>query len=135
MIPFPNIPGKALAIGGAVAAAALVLTLAYCQGRTAGRQSEIVGQQERTIEAERTVGAANDTAADQRVADAITLEQQQQELEDARNCNEDPDTVRKRRACVVMRQQGRDTSAFPACRRFEGGAGACGAGGDAGGGS
>lgn len=104
----------------AIAAAAIaVLSLAYCQGKSAGRSSEVVKQQERTIEVERTVGAANETAAEARVSDTITLSQQEKELEDAEATGEDPDTLRIRRACLVMRQQGRDTTAYPACRRFE----------------
>jgi hypothetical protein len=62
-----------------------------------------------------------ETAAEERAADTDTLRTQDRELSDARNHEgDDADTRRVRRLCVVMRQQGRDTSGLAACQRFAG---------------
>lgn len=96
--------------------AVLFLTMTYCSGRSAGRDGEIADQQERTIELQNEVGAANDTAADQRVQDVVRSEQQRRELDDALKATGDPDRARAIRGCIILQQQGRDTSNIAACR-------------------
>lgn len=101
--------------GGVVIIGALLL-LAYCTGRTDGKSGEIIKQQDREIQDQRETGKANDKAADARVDDAVKLQQQQREIEDAVRNAQGPDDVRAQRGCVILRQQGRDTSSIPACR-------------------
>lgn len=95
---------------------AVLLTLAYCNGRSAGRQGEVVKQQGREIETQRDLGRANENAADARVKDATTAAQQERELTDALNTTKDTDRQRALRGCTILRQQGRDTANIPACR-------------------
>lgn len=103
-----------------VLAAALLfsamLTLAYCNGRSAGKQGEVVKQQKREIQVQHELGRANSNAAASRVLDAVTAEQQRRELEDALHSTQDLDRQRIMRGCVIMRQQGRDLSRIPECR-------------------
>lgn len=94
----------------------VLLTLAYCNGRSAGRQGEVIKQQGREIKTQRDLGRANENAADARVKDATTAAQQERELTDALNATKDPDRQRALRGCAILRQQGRDTANIPACR-------------------
>lgn len=94
----------------------VLLLLSYCTGRTDGKNSEIIGQQKEQIELQEKVGEANEKAAGSRVNDATKLQQQQQEIEDAVRNAKGPDDVRAQRGCVILRQQGRDTTQIPACR-------------------
>lgn len=93
----------------------ILLTLAYCNGRTAGRQVEVVKQQKRELDTQRDLGQANENAADARLKDATKAAQQEKELIDALNATKDPDRQRALRGCAILRQQGRDTSHIPAC--------------------
>lgn len=102
-----------------IAAAALfglLLTLAYCSGEDAGKSGEIVKQQEREIETQRDLNTANEDAASARVKDAVEAIRQEKELTDALEATDNPDRQRALRGCVILRQQGRDTSNIPACR-------------------
>jgi len=92
------------------------LLLAYCTGRSDGKSSEVIKAQDREIKVQTKVGDANENAAGTRVEDATKLQRQQQEIEDAVRNAQGPDDVRAKRGCVILRQQGRDTSAIPACR-------------------
>lgn len=92
------------------------LTVAYCTGRSAGKSGEVIKAQDREIKVQTKVNDANENAAGTRVEDATKLQQQQQEIEDAVRNAKGPDDVRAKRGCVILRQQGRDTSAIPACR-------------------
>lgn len=94
----------------------VALALTYCSGQKAGKSGEVVKSQARTIETQTQVGAANENAAASRVTDATVAVQQERELKDALAATNDPDRQRALRGCVVMRQQGRDTSNIPACR-------------------
>lgn len=94
----------------------LVLSVAYCKGRDAGKSTEIQRQQAREIETQRDLNQANENAADRRISDAVRSQQQQKELDDALTATNDPDRQRALRGCTILRQQGRDTSHLPACR-------------------
>lgn len=93
----------------------LVLVLAYCQGRSDGEADQIIDQQKREIETQQEIGKANEGAAGQRVEDAARSEREKKELSDALKAVNDPDRQRALRGCVILRQQGRDTSGIPAC--------------------
>lgn len=103
-----------------LAAAALfgtLLTLAYCKGQSAGKSSEVIKQQSREIKTQQDLGKAGENAAAARVDSAVKLEQQKRELNDALEATQDPDRQRALRGCIILRQQGRDTSHIPACGR------------------
>jgi formylmethanofuran dehydrogenase subunit B len=112
MPPFLAKYGIYLAIAAAVAA---LLTLTYCQGRSAGKSGEVVQEQKRTIQVQQEVGGANENASTARVADATKAVQQERELKDALNASKDPARQRVLRGCLIMQQQGRDTKNLPAC--------------------
>jgi hypothetical protein len=97
----------------AAAALAAILTLAYCHGRSTGRDSEVVKQQEREIEVQRDLGDANENAAEFRVEDARKLDAQERELQDATRDAKNADDARRRRACVVLRQQNPNRKDLP----------------------
>ena len=101
------------AVAGIVA---LLLTLTYCSGKSAGKADEVIEQQDRELEVQEDLGKANEGAAGQRVEDEVQTEQERRELQDALKATDDPDRQRAQRGCVILRQQGRDTSRFPACR-------------------
>ncbi len=102
-----------LALGALLAA---MLTVSYCKGQSAGKSGEVIKQQEREIDVQASVSVAHDTAADQRVLDVIELTKQEQELKDAASHATGSADARRRRGCVILRQQGRDTSRLPECR-------------------
>lgn len=112
--PFLAKYGIYLAIAAVVAA---VLGLTYCQGRSAGKSGEVVKQQERTIQVQQEVGAANENAAGARVSDATKAAQQEKELKDALDATNDPTRQRVLRGCLIMRQQGRSDKDLPAACR------------------
>lgn len=86
---------------------ALFLTLAYCQGKSAGRQAEQVEQLEDDIETLEDLGAANEGAAGDRVADAENLAEQAEELAEALALPGDSRAERRTRSlCTKARQQG-----------------------------
>jgi hypothetical protein len=93
-----------------------ILSLAYCKGQSAGRSGEVIKQQKREIEVQQDLGRANDKAGAQRLDDAMKSTKQEKELTDALNATSDPDRQRALRGCIILRQQGRDTSNIPACR-------------------
>ena len=99
---------------GVVIIAALLL-LSYCTGRSDGKKDGVIGQQEREIETLDKVGKANDSANQRRMEDYQYGVEQQREIEDAVRNAKGPDDVRAQRGCVILRQQGRDTSRIPAC--------------------
>lgn len=94
----------------------ILLTLAYCNGRSAGKQGEVIKQQEREIAVQQDLGRANDNAARSRLESAVTAERQQKELTDALNATQDPDRQRVLRGCTILHQQGFDTDRIPECR-------------------
>lgn len=94
--------------------AALVGFIAY--ERHVGATGEVVKEQARTIETQKKVGVANENAAGKRIDDTLKGEAQKKEITDAELKATSPDDARRRRGCVILRQQGRDISAIPACR-------------------
>lgn len=96
--------------------AVAILSLAYCKGVSAGKSGEVVKQQKREIETQQDIGHANEKAGDQRMKDTMQSTTQQKELQDALAATNDPDRQRALRGCIILRQQGRDTSHLPACR-------------------
>lgn len=102
--------------GGIIVAALLIGLTIYMLGRSDGKTGERVKRQEAQIEMQQEIGAANERAADTRVDDAIRLEQQRKELNDAFRDIGSPDARRARRGCIILRQQGRDTTGIPGCQ-------------------
>lgn len=113
MPPFLSKYGLYIGLGLLVFAA---LALTYCSGSRAGKSGEVVKSQARTIETQKQVGAANENAAGTRVLDATKAAQQERELKDALDASNNPDRQRVLRGCLILRQQGRDTTNIPACR-------------------
>lgn len=101
-------------LAGVVIIAAIVTI--YLRGVSAGKSGEQVKAAEREAEVQVQVNDANQNAADARVEGEVKLEQQKRELEDAQRDAKNLDDLRRKRGCVILRQQGRDTSSIPACR-------------------
>jgi Flp pilus assembly protein TadB len=116
--PFSALTSK---IFGA-AALALLLAAAFLWWRLDAK-SEALGEAkaelaaaEAEIELLKLDADLKETAATEREADNDALRNEERELQDARTHEgDDADTRRIRRLCVVLRQQGRDTSDVPAC--------------------
>ena len=105
---WPALAGGALVV--------VILTLTYCSGKSAGKSGEVIKQQKREIQTQQDLGRANEKAGGRRMEDAVRSTAQQKELEDALAASKDPDRQRALRGCIILRQQGRDTSHLPACR-------------------
>lgn len=101
----------------AIAAAVLVLSVGlYFLGKETGHTDAKFEGAKREIELRGDLQGASDNAAVERVKDAVTDQQQRKELDDALQATESSDKQRASRGCVILRQQGRDTSGIPACR-------------------
>lgn len=107
--------GKAVFFGGLLLALLLVGLAVYAVGRGDGKSGQLTLELQRENKTQVQVGDANTNASDARVEDAVRSEQQEKELKDALEATEDLDRQRALRGCVIMRQQGRDTSRIPAC--------------------
>lgn len=92
------------------------LSYAYFSGRSSGKAGEVTKQLERENEVQRDLNEAGENASVQRVEDTQLEAVQQKEIEDAVRNSKGPDDLRARRGCVILRQQGRDTSRIPACQ-------------------
>lgn len=112
--------GNGRLLGGMTVLLVLVLCLVYCTGRKDGKQGEVVEQQKRELEVQGKLGQAAGKAANQRLNDAVQTAQERKELDDALKATEGSDRQRALRGCVILRQQGRDTSRIPACAGFAG---------------
>jgi hypothetical protein len=99
-------------IVGVLAVAAL--TLAYCSGQGAGATGEQLKQAEAAAELDRRADKADAAAADARVEAANEHAKQREELTDATRDVESPADARRRRGCVILRQQGRAADAAAA---------------------
>lgn len=95
----------------------LILTLAFCQGKQSGKQGEVINQQERELDFNAAEKGAAVTASDKRVSDVVRVAMEAKELQDALETETDPYARRVLRGCIVLRQQGRDTSGIPGCLR------------------
>ena len=93
----------------------VILSLTYCEGRKSGKSGEVIEQQQRELDTQEKLGEANTSAADRRVQDSVEAVKQEKELNDAIKATSDPDRQRALRGCVIMRQQGRDTSGIASC--------------------
>jgi len=107
---------KLIVISSALVAILLIGLAIYLVGRGDGKAREVVKSQQRTIETQQKVGTANENAAGKRVDDTLKGELQKKEISDAVANATSPDDARRRRGCVILRQQGRDTASIPACR-------------------
>jgi len=104
---------RSLLIYAAIILAVIALcTLSYC----AGGAGETIKSQDGTIKVQAQVIAADGNAADARVGDTVKIANQQREIEDAVENTSGVDDARRARGCVVLSQQGRDTSRIAACR-------------------
>lgn len=107
---------KAVLWGGAAILAFALLSASYWFGRVDGVRGAKIEQLEAERELEKQASKADANAADRRVTDAVRNTQQEKELKDALEATNDPDRQRALRGCVILRQQGFDTIAIPACR-------------------
>lgn len=109
---------KAARIGIAIAIIALLLLLSYCQGRSDGKQGEIVKQQEATIKAQERDKVATDKAATERTKDQAAnrnmTEAYHDEIDRAAPGGRNSDAA-TRLACERLRRAGRDIGRIPAC--------------------
>lgn len=111
----PKLAGVIFYAGLALIVIAIAAAV-YITGRHDGKSGEVVKEQARTIDTIKKVGVANDNAAAARVDDARRQDQEKQELDDALKNASGGDDARRRGGCAILRQQGRDVSAIPACR-------------------
>jgi negative regulator of sigma E activity len=102
--------------GGLALIAVAIVGVVYFTGRHDGKSGEVVKEQARTIDTIQKVGDANTNASAARVDDTRRQDQQKQELNDALKNASGGDDARRRTGCAILRQQGRDVSAIPACR-------------------
>lgn len=102
----------AVKIAGIALLVVVILALAYC----AGGRGQVTKYQQATIKQQKEVKVADDHASATRVADAVRVETAQKDLTDALAHATTPDDLRVVRGCLILRQQGRDTAAIPACR-------------------
>lgn len=108
---------------GIIVVGMIILSLAFCQGAKSGRQGEVIDQQERELDFKAAEGGAQTKASDVRVEDVVRVAMQTKELTDALKTEPDTDRRRVLRGCIIMRQQGRDTSVIPQCSRPASGSG------------
>ena len=95
---------------------AIAVGVIYFRGVSAGKTGAQVQAQKREVKIQIEVKDANENASAARVEDTSELQNQMQELKDAQRDAKDLDDARRKRGCIVLRQQGRDTSRIPACR-------------------
>ena len=113
---FGPLGAKLIFFGGIALLVIAVIGGFIAYERHVGATGEVVKEQARTIETQTKVGKANDAAAGARVESATKIAEQKQELSNAVADATSPDDLRRRRGCAILRQQGRDPAAIPACR-------------------
>jgi len=103
---------------GFLVAAPLFFLLGQCDGRKSERAVQAAARAEANVQAMKTNAAATGKAADERVADAVTVSDNERALTDAIQDTPDsaPDNVRVALGCKRLREAGKDPAAFPACR-------------------
>lgn len=94
----------------------IAVAVIYSRGVNAGKSGEVVKQVQREAEVQVEINKANETASAVRVDAERELEKQSRDLKDAEQDAASLDAIRRKRGCVILRQQGRDTSRIPACR-------------------
>lgn len=109
---------RRITVGAAlVLLAVAALALAYCTGRRDEDAENTAELQEIEIEILNDMIDATDNAANTRAEDTMRIALEEKELQDALNTEADPDKRRALRGCIILRQQGGDTSDIPACSR------------------
>lgn len=88
----------------------------YSRGFSAGKTGEVIKQVQREAEVQTKINEVNENASAARVDAERELAEQARELKDAEQDAASLDDLRRKRGCVILRQQGRDTSRIPACR-------------------
>lgn len=101
-------------LAGVVIIGAIVVI--YTRGVSAGKSGEQVKAAQREVTVQKEITEANENASAARIDASRELEEQARELQDAQEDAGSLDTIRIKRGCVILRQQGRDTSRIPACR-------------------
>lgn len=107
---------KVVFLGGILLAVLLIGLSVYMIGRSDGKAGEVVKRQEAQIELQQDISEADKRAAHTRVDDAVRAEKERKELDDAFKDIGSPDARRARRGCIILRQQGRDTTGIPGCQ-------------------
>jgi hypothetical protein len=106
---------KVVFYGGIVFVLLLLLVGFILYEQHVGSQKEVAKQQARELKVQQQVDKANNFNADIRVEDAVRSERQTQELKDVVKNAPNPDAARIARGCLILRQQGRDTSHVAGC--------------------
>jgi len=128
-----NFTGAISAISGArnvivavLAVSGPLLLLGHCTGARSEKRACDAGRALATVKVERVDAAAKDAAAGERVADALVIQSNEQELIDAIEVIPDdkPDAVRVALGCERLRQAGTREAALPLVCRPAGGDGA-----------
>lgn len=114
---FGPLGAKLIFFGGIILIIGVALLITYFQGRSDGKMGAENARLKREVEVQKNIGNANTNAAGTRAEDAARAAQQEKELNDALHVTQDPDRQRALRGCIILQQQGRDTSRIPACRR------------------
>lgn len=98
----------------------LTLPLGYCKGYDAAQTKHEAARALANSKALQMDAAAGTQASEERVADALVVEENEEELLDAIAEVPDtaPDAVRVRLGCERLRAQGTDTTAIPSCLRY-----------------
>ncbi|WP_343347688.1 hypothetical protein WJT74_05235 [Sphingomicrobium sp. XHP0239] len=94
-----------------IALAVLVLGIAYCIGKAAGKDDMKRKNAKAQLEVERTDSASKEERAQERVVDLSRNRDQKEELDDVREANPPGDDRRRARGCAILRQQGRHDDA------------------------
>lgn len=114
-----RIPRSAKVIGGIILAALVALLLAYCNGRSDGKAAGNLANAKAETKVARKDAQASGKAADDRAAETIAINKQEEGARDA--IRQAPDTRPSPAAvahnCDRLRRAGKDLSTIPACRR------------------
>lgn len=104
---------KAIVYGGIALMLTIAIGLFIWHERSIGAAGVIAKDQAATIQVQDQNAKAQDNAAAARVDATKREAQQQQELDNAIDNSQSPDDRRRARGCVVLKQQGVDTSRLP----------------------
>lgn len=103
--------------GGLVLATLAILTLVYCSGRSAGKDSVESDRLEAEVELQRDIGNATGNAADDRAAETIFIDESESEAHDAIDAAPDskPSPAAVAHNCQRLLRAGHDIARYPAC--------------------